>query len=433
MATATETKKTPNAKQQQCIDNIHGKYLVLAGPGTGKTYTVIERIKNLLSKGLDPEKILCLTFTDAAANEMKKRIEDELHIVACGVQIFTYHGFCCSVIDEYQDEFELPSSYRVIPDSVSRSFIKDCIDEIKSVYFRTDNNDPYFFINKIRTMIAAIKQNRITKEQYFINIRDNHDWEAGKLDILRDIDEKIKAGKKVPQYITDNLEKTEKKINKAKELWDFYELYQKKMEKEKYLDFNDMINIVLTKFEKEPGFLNKIANKYEYIMVDEYQDTNKSQNAIVFALAHALETENIFVVGDDDQIIYRFQGANLETISNFLQEFKDTKVICLTDNMRSTQKILDVARAVIAEDPLSLMNTKSIKDIDGNPINKNLIAKNEEVLAKSRAVRFLKYRDDMQEYTNIVNEIEEIINSDECPRDKETGEKLYSQIAILTR
>ena len=432
MITATETKKTPNAKQQQCINNIHGKYLVLAGPGTGKTFTVIERIKNMISQGIDSEKILCLTYTDAAANEMKKRIEDELNIVSCGVQIFTYHGFCCSVIEEYPDEFDLPAGYRVIPDSVSKSFIKDCIDEIKPVYFRTDKNDPYFFINKIKTMIGSIKQNRLTKEKYFINLNNNHDWEPEKLKISLDIDKKIKEGKDTSK-LEDNLKSIEKKINQAKELWTFYELYQDKMAKESYLDFNDMINIVLEKFEKSPGFLNQVANKYEYIMVDEYQDTNKSQNAIVFTLAHALETENIFVVGDDDQIIYRFQGANLKTISNFLEEFKDTKVICLTDNMRSTQEILDAARAVIAQDPLSLMNTHSIKDMDENLINKNLTAKNEEVIAKSKPVRFYKYADIMQEYTEIVNEIDEIINSDECPRDKATGEKLYSQIAVLTR
>ena len=132
MTTTTETKKTPNLKQQECIDNIKGKYLVLAGPGTGKTFTIIERIKNMLSQGIEPEKILCLTFTDAAANEMKKRIEKDLNMISCGVQIFTYHGFCCSVIDEFPEEFEIPANYKVISEPVSKAFIKECIDEIVS-------------------------------------------------------------------------------------------------------------------------------------------------------------------------------------------------------------------------------------------------------------------------------------------------------------
>ena len=133
----TKTKKTPNPKQQACINSIEGKYLVLAGPGTGKTFTIIERIKNMLDKGINPEKILCLTFTDAAANEMKKRIEEELNVISCGVQIFTYHGFCCDIISEYQEEFEVPPNYKVISTPVSKAFIKECIDEIQPIHFRT--------------------------------------------------------------------------------------------------------------------------------------------------------------------------------------------------------------------------------------------------------------------------------------------------------
>ena len=177
MELKTENKKTPNEKQQECIDNISGKWLVLAGPGTGKTFTIIERIKNMLSKGIEPEKILCLTFTDAAAIEMKKRIEEELNVISCGVQIFTYHGFCSSIIEEFSDDFEIPSNYKVISDPISKVFVKECIDEINPVYYRTDKNDPYFYINKIRHQISAIKQNRLTKEKYFQNLKENQDWE----------------------------------------------------------------------------------------------------------------------------------------------------------------------------------------------------------------------------------------------------------------
>ena len=434
MTAATEVKKTPNKKQQDCIDNIQGKYLVLAGPGTGKTFTIIERIKNMLNHGIDADKILCLTFTDAACNEMKKRIEEELNVIDCGVQIFTYHGFCCDIIDEYQEEFEIPSNYKVISDPVSKAFIKECIDEIQPVYFRTEKNDPYYYIDRIKKSIEAIKQNRLTKELFFKNLEENPDWKPD-IEKWESIIDDVESGRnkryKEPPY--SKRDDAIKKVEQAKELWKFYELYQNKMNEQRYLDFNDMINLVLNKFETNAGFLNDIANKYEYLMVDEYQDTNKSQNEIVFSLTKALETENVFVVGDDDQIIYRFQGAKLDTIENFLKEFKDTKIICLTENMRSTQSILDAARAVIAQDPLSLVNTHNFKDKDGNPIDKNLVAKNKEIIAKDKPVRFYKYADIMQEYTEIVNEIEELVNSNECPRNPKTGEKALSQIAILTR
>ena len=433
MTVATTVKKTPNKKQQDCIDNINGKYLVLAGPGTGKTFTIIERIKNMLSKGISQDKILCLTFTDAAATEMKKRIEAELDVISCDVQIFTYHGFCCNIIDEYLEEFEVPANYKIISDPVAKAFIKECIDELNPTYYRTEKNDPYYYINIIKRQISAIKQNRLTKEKFFENLEDNLDWKPA----IRNAEEKIEmvlSGKdkrcKKPPY--DVLDKAVKKVAQAEELWKFYELYQQKMDSAGYLDFNDMINLVLDKFEKEPSFLHQIANRYEYLMVDEYQDTNKSQNEIVFALTQSLDSENVLVVGDDDQIIYRFQGAKLDTIENFLRKFPDTKIICLTENMRSTQPILDAARAVIQQDPLSLVNTCNFKDKDGNDIDKNLVAKNEEVISKTKPVRFYTYADIDQEYAEIVREIEELTNSDECPKDK-SGEKLYSQIAILTR
>lgn len=434
MTVSEDIKKTPNKSQKDCIENITGKYLVLAGPGTGKTFTIIERIKNMLSKGIEPEKILCLTFTDAAATEMKKRIEDELNVISCGVQIFTYHGFCCSIIEEFPDDFEIPSNYKIISDPISKAFVKECIDEIDPVYFRTDKNDPYFYINKIKNKIASIKQNRLTKEKYFKNLEENEDWiPAVKYweQIIDDVESGRNKRYKNPPY--DKREDAIKKVEQAKELWTFYELYGEKIAAQRYLDFNDMINMVLERFESSPSFLHQIANRYEYIMVDEYQDTNKSQNEIVFALSHALETENIFVVGDDDQIIYRFQGAKLDTIENYLREFPDTQIICLTENMRSTQSILDAARAVIAQDPLSLVNAHNFKDKNGEPINKNLIAKNEEVIQKDKPVRFYKYADIKQEYTEIVDEIEALINSSDCPTDKKTGEKKYSEIAILTR
>ena len=429
-----DVKKVPNKNQQICIDNLKGKYLVLAGPGTGKTFTIIERIKNMLAKGINPKKILCLTFTDAAANEMKKRIERELNIVSCGIQIYTYHSFCCDIIEKYTEEFEISSNYKVISDPVSRAFIKECIDEIKPVYFRTEKNDPYFYINTIKKRINLIKQNRINKEQYEKNLRENPDWEP-EIKIIEEVIKAVEEGKnkrcKRPPY--DKKEKAIKKVEQARELWKFYELYSKKMEDNNYLDFDDMINLVLNKYEKNPSFFHDIANQYDYIMVDEYQDTNKSQNEIVFALANSVETGNVFVVGDDDQIIYRFQGAKLDTIENFIKEFPETKIICLTDNMRSTQSILNTARAVIKQDPLSLANKQKYKDINGEIISKEIKAANEKVIAKDKPVRLYEYEDIMQEYTEIVNEIENLINSKECPVNEKTGEKLFSEIAILTR
>lgn len=421
-------KKTPNELQQKCIDSIEGKYLVLAGPGTGKTFTIINRIKNMIkNKNVNAEEILCLTFTDAAANEMRSRLNAELEEVSSGVNIYTYHGFCCEVIEEFRDEFELPSNFRIVTDSISRTFIKECIDEINPKAFRTEKNDPYFFIDTIKNSINEIKKYRLTKESYFYNIEHNRDWIPELENKKAELAEKIKQGKTRTATLEGEIVSLEKKIEKVKELWQFYEKYQEKMTQNHYLDFNDMISFVLDKFENDPLFLSTISNKYKYILVDEYQDTNMSQNSIVFHLSKTLETQNIFVVGDDDQIIYSFQGAKLDTIENFLREFPDTKVICLQENMRSTQSILDVSRLVAMQDSKRLENNP---DFEQYNISKELTAKNECIIEKDKPVRFIEFTDEMQECNSIVDEIDALIHSPACPKDKEGNPKL-SEIAIL--
>lgn len=337
---------TPNKKQQECIDNIEGQYLVLAGPGTGKTFTVVRRIENIISHGTEPSKILCLTFTDTAANEMKKGIDKQLGEIDSDVNVYTYHSFCNEIIKDNPREFELPENFRLITNAVSRAFIKECIDEINPVAYRSERNDPYYYINDILNGIIAIKQNRLTKEQYFYNLEHNPNWILKLNDLETEKKEIIANGKNPTAKLLGNIAKINKNIAKIRELWQFFELYTKKMNTNKYIDFNDMISMVLNKFDNDVSFLSDIANKYEYILVDEYQDTNKSQNDIVFSLTKGLNKKNVFVVGDDDQIIYTFQGARLDTIERFLTEFPDTKVVCLEENMRSTQSILDVAREI---------------------------------------------------------------------------------------
>ena len=429
MGLMTANKPVPNAKQQECIDNINGKYLVLAGPGTGKTFTISERIKHMLLEGIKPDKILCLTFSESAANEMKKRIEKELDINSARVNIYTYHSFCNEIIKENPAEFGLNEHYRLIPQAVSISILKQCIDEIKPVTFKGFKNDAYVFLNTISKRISKIKTNRFTKEKYFDNIKYNPDWQP-KLDNLKaELRDKTLNGKKITKKLQGDIESCEKMIAQATEVWNLYELYTDKMQQENYVDFNDMINFVLDKFENEPAFLSQIANKYEYILVDEYQDTNKNQNDIVFNLTHSQESENVFVVGDDDQIIFSFQGAKIDTIENFLREFPETKVICLNENMRSTQNILDVSRKIVKQDDARLEANPNFKQYN---ITKNLTAKNESLFSKNKKVRCIKFGDIVQEYNSITEEIEQLINSPDCPKDN-TGNKLLSEIAILTK
>ena len=416
----------PNEKQKECIENIFGKYLVLAGPGTGKTFTVIQRIKNIISKGYRGENILCLTFTDAAANEMKTRLERELGVLDSDVSVYTYHGFCYEIIQKYPEIFEIKDDFKIVNKAISRAFIKECIEEINPKAYRAENGDPYFYIDEILERINDIKKNRLTKEKFFYNLDTNPAWRP---EILK-LEEKIKAKNgKNDKTDKSNLETLQKNIFKMEELWEFFELYSEKMRKKNFLDFNDMISFVLDKFEQNPNFSSEILDNYEFLLVDEYQDTNFSQNALVFNLISSLKSQNAFVVGDDDQIIYTFQGAKLNTIENFLNKFPETKVICMEENMRSCQNILDAALKVARQDENRLENNSEFKKYN---ISKNLISKNENLKEKNNKVRFFAYADLSQEYLEIAKEIENLVNSSDCPKGKD-GKKDLSQIAILTR
>lgn len=365
-----KSEKRPNEAQKKCIcDTKYGKYLVIAGPGTGKTYTVTNKIKYMIEEdGVEPEKILCLTFSSTAAREMKNKIGDEYN-----VDVYTYHEFCLDIIKNFEDEFDIETP-NVASDTMKRNIIVRCISELfdknKLKAYNNEKNNPYKFVREITLGIEEIKKNRITKEQFEYNLKNNPMWQPRlnslpqliadkKAEIETFADEKalinnqrdsrsielttlIGFAKKELEDFEKEQEKLEAKITKMKELWDLCELYNDKLHNEYgYIDFYDMIDMVLKKFEdKNSKLLEEIAYKYEYILVDEYQDTNKCQNDIVFALSDICT--NIFVVGDDDQIIYTFQGADLNTLENYMQKFNALPII-LTENHRSTQTILNVS------------------------------------------------------------------------------------------
>ena len=426
-------KFEPNTEQKQCIEYTQGKCLVLAGPGTGKTYTITEKVKHLVKNGLDISKILCLTFTDAASVEMKNRIEKELNRVALDMDILTYHSFCIGLIEDNRENFELPPNYKVITDEISRAIIKDILTELdeqnKVIYHRTEKNDIYYYIGEIKTNIETIKRKKIDKEQYIKNLETNPEWIpliARYEDELIDPKKYAKKGRQ-EKTIKNDIQKAKDHVEKAKELWTIYEIYQKRIEERHYLDFSDMINYVLDKFEKDESFLEEVTSRYEHILVDEYQDTNEAQNSIILHLAK--KSNNITLVGDDDQIIYGFQGAKLDTMEKFLKTFPETKVFCLVKNMRSTQKVLDCARKIMLQDVNRLENNKDFKEYN---ICKELTSTNPDLQGDFPDVRCVKFPSHLKEYNLIVDEIEELIKSEDCPKDKE-GNKKFSEIAILTK
>lgn len=413
----------PNIKQQEAIDNLNGQIMLLAGPGTGKTFTIIHRIEKMLSGGIEPSSILCLTFSDAAANEMKQRLIKKMGVLASSVDIYTYHSFCNDIIKLYPSQFSLGVGVRLITETEKIKLMKDCIDSATLEYFVPTRADRYHFAGKFISYIEKLKSQRITRKDYFEQIETNPTLMPRIKELEAEIYERESRGETRNKGRYDEIEKIKTNIEKAKELWTLYELYSEKMHSLSLIDFSDMITFVLSAFEEDISFLREVSNKYKYFLVDEYQDTNDLQNEILFHLIEGNDKKNILVVGDDDQIIYGFQGAKSDNIENFLTKYPDTKVICLEENNRSTQSILNFSYEVIQQDKSRLENNDKFKSKN---INKKLTAKSEQIIKKDKKIKRLQFGDTLQEFNYIAEDIENLVKSENCPEE-------LSQIAIIAK
>jgi len=417
-----KTDIKPNIAQQKCIDKIEGKILVLAGPGTGKTFTVIHRISAMLKQGISADKILCLTFSDAAASEMRHRIIKEIGFLAASVNIYTYHSFCNEILKNYPEEFGLSPDIKLITETIKRELMIEAIDEANLEYFVADRGGKYFYLGTFISSVEKIKSKRISKHEYFEAFHTNPNLIRAKEALEFEIAEREAKGNTKNTTRYKELDKINKNIEKAKEIWTIYELYSQKMITNNYIDFADMINLVIDKFNDDNKFLETISNKYDYFLVDEYQDTNDLQNNILFSLLKIKESPNIFVVGDDDQIIYGFQGANSQNIENFLNTYPDTEVICLIENNRSTQTILDMSYLLLKQDNTRLETNPIFKDYS---ITKSLTAQNRSIIEKEQQVRRWQFGEVTQEYNFIVDDIIKILKTNQ--------ELKLSDIAIISK
>jgi DNA helicase-2/ATP-dependent DNA helicase PcrA len=424
--TVTFKEIVANVEQQECIDILQGPVMVLAGPGTGKTTTVIKRIEHMLNQGIEPSSILALTFSEAAATEMKVRLLKQVGIKASSVVINTYHAFCSDLISQHSLKFELLEEFNVIDALNKNNLMRDVIDEFRPKHLVTRRSDPYYYVSFLINAIHDIKLNRITKEKYFSTLETHKNWLPALkgLEVDREIQEELQAAGKRNHLKTclKEIETLEAQIKKAREIWEIYEKYCKKMNQRGYIDFDDMINFVLDMFEEDPLFLEQIRSQYQYILVDEYQDTNHSQNELIFKLASENPDTNLFVVADDDQIIYAFQGAQIDNLERFLNLYPEARVICLKENNRSSQTILDFSRNIIMQDSARLENNPAFERYK---ISKKLLAKNVRILEKDTPVELHIFSDIIQENNYISDRIQSIIESNpELP---------LNEIAVLAR
>ncbi|HEV7702051.1 MAG TPA: ATP-dependent DNA helicase [Candidatus Paceibacterota bacterium] len=342
--------KELNPAQKEAVDATEGPVMVVAGPGTGKTQILALRIAKIL-KGesqTDPDSILALTYTNAGVISMRKRLIKIIGERAYKVNIFTFHGFCEHVIKEFSFYFEELEGARVIGDLERVEIIESIIKENK---FKDliSFHDEFSFLSSISGAILAIKKEGLSPEEFLKKLPV---WEKELMGNDSLYYKKDYGTFKKGDIKPAELEKINKKISKSKELARIFSLYQENLKKLGLYDFSDMILYVLEELVKNKDLKADVQEKYQYILVDEHQDTNQGQNTIIELLTDAKHLEgkpNIFTVGDEKQSIYRFQGASAETFSRFQNLYKDIHSITLSKNYRSTQDILDGAHSLIVK------------------------------------------------------------------------------------
>jgi DNA helicase-2/ATP-dependent DNA helicase PcrA len=398
----TEEYNRLNEQQRKAVDQVEGPVMVIAGPGTGKTQILSARIgKILLSDALiEPFNILCLTYTDAGVVAMRKRLAQFIGPDAYKVAIYTFHAFCNDVIQDNLSLFE-KTALDPISDLERIELLKELIDSFpKDHPLKRYRGDVYFEIKSLQSLFSMMK-----REGW------NADFICKKIDeYLNDLplrDEYIckRATKdfKKGDVRLDKIEEQREKMEKLRAACNEFNKFQEKMRQRNRYDFDDMINWVINAFHENEALLRNYQEQFQYILVDEYQDTSGSQNKIVELLINFWDKPNVFVVGDDDQSIYRFQGANVENMLQFAKSYEeDLLTVVLTNNYRSTQPILDISKTLIDRN-----DERLVKQING--LSKELLCSHDGLRNLIHSPIIQEYETQRDEMINITLQIEKLI------------------------
>lgn len=291
---------TLNEEQREAVFHTEGPLLILAGAGSGKTRVLTHRIAYLIEeKGINPWNILAITFTNKAAGEMRERVDDIVGFGSESIWVSTFHSTCVRILRRHIDRLGYDNNFTIYDSDDQKTLMKD-VCKLLQIDTKTYRE------RTILSAISSAKDEMITPEEYELNAYGDF---------------------------------SKKKIAEA------YKEYERQLKENNALDFDDLLVKTVQLFQTQPEILEYYQDRFRYIMVDEYQDTNTVQFKLISLLA--AKYKNLCVVGDDDQSIYKFRGANIQNILSFEKEFEHTKVIKLEQNYRSTSTILDAANAVI--------------------------------------------------------------------------------------
>ena len=358
-----------NEQQKKAVDTVAGPVMVIAGPGTGKTQILSRRVANIMTNHqTHPEEIVCLTYTEAGASEMLDRLEGLIGEEGRKVRVSTIHSFCSELILENPDLFGRQP--KVISTAVKYELLKEIMDkyitENSSLY--KNSGDRYSSKDQLLELFSMMKRQGLNKA---------------------DIEKKIEEckGEKKYQRLLDGVSIVEK--------------YSEKILEHNYFDFDDMILWTIQKLKEDEDFQRSVSDTIKYLFVDEFQDTSVIQNKLVDLLVKGKKNPNIFVVGDDDQSIYRFQGVSADNIQIFDKKYKPTKIV-LEENYRSSQAIIDASRQLISHNPRE---------------EKVLVAAGDNKNYDYQLPILKSYSNAKDEMYGVLSEIEELIQSGVSPKE----------------
>lgn len=343
MNTFEKAYKRLNKEQKQAVDTIEGPVMVVAGPGTGKTQILTLRIANILKQTqVGPENILALTFTESGVASMRKRLAEMIGSEAYRVNITTFHSFANDIIADYPEYFPHIIGSSAITDVEQITIIQEMVLS-ENLDILKPFGDNFHYVYPVMQAIKTLKREGVSPEEFEQIVAE----EKEQFESIEDLHHEKGAhkGKMKGKYTI-----LEKKIHKNTELAGLYKTYQEILHSKKLYDFEDMIVETLRALKKHDDLLVSLQEKYQYVLVDEHQDTNNAQNKILELLLNFHDNPNVFIVGDEKQAIFRFQGASLENFYYFKHLYPEAELISLSENYRSTQRILDSAYSLMPKD-----------------------------------------------------------------------------------
>ena len=413
-----------NPEQLAAVNQMDGPVLVIAGPGTGKTQILAARIgKILLETDARAGEILCLTYTDAGAVAMRKRLFDFIGPEAYRVNIYTFHAFCNEIIQENLDYFG-KLSLDALSDLDSAMFFRELVDAFPNDHLlKRFTGEIYYDVPRLRDLFSTMKKENwneamITQavEEYLkdLHLRDGFFYKRP------NAQRGIKAGDPNQKEIDKAHEQMKKLLAAVGE----YRNFDAKMKANSRYDYDDMILWVLKAFRENEELLRRYQERYQYILVDEFQDTSGSQNDLLKFILNYWDTPNVFVVGDDDQSIFKFQGANMKNILDFASDYSKTlKTVVLKNNYRSNQLILDISKALIENNRERL--TQQLQ------LDKNLEAAHPRFSELVVEPQIKEYENPNQELADVAVQIKRLLDNGTEPGEIAVIYRNHSQAADL--